>query len=381
MSGRPAWVEVDLSAIRDNTKATLDALGPGVRLMAVVKADGYGHGSVPVARASLAAGATWLGVAILDEALELREAGITAPVLVLGWTPPEDAVRAVRSSVSLTVADEADIDALDAAASRASGRLRVHLKVDTGMNRLGVRPGGAGLDAARALARAPHLLWEGTFTHFARADEPDEAATRGPLARFLGFIHSVRQAGLDPGLLHAANTAATFRRPESHLDMVRLGIGLYGYPPDPGEGRAGRLRPALAVKARLARVHPVPAGEAISYGGTYVTAEPEWIGTVPVGYADGYRRSFGNRAEVLVGGSRRPVRGRVCMDQFMVGLGPAASPSPPAATGDEVVLLGRQGAARVTANDLAAWAGTIPYEILTGWSRRLPRRYVDVQKG
>ncbi|MBE3590162.1 MAG: alanine racemase [Firmicutes bacterium] len=386
--GRPAWVEVDLDAIAHNVRTARQALRPGAQLMAVVKADAYGHGAVPVARAALRAGAAWLGVAVLSEALELRAAGLRAPILILGWTPPELAREAVRHDVALTVFRAEEAREL-ARLARETGRpARVHLKVDTGMGRLGVPPDERGLAAAEALAREPLVLWEGTFTHFACADEEDPAPTRRQIERFSAFLARLEAAGLRPGLRHAANTAGLFRFPDAHFDLVRLGIGLYGYAPSPFVTTPAPLQPALAWKARLAQVKAVAAGEAISYGATYVTSAPEWIGTVPVGYADGYRRAFSNVGRVLVGGVERPVRGRVCMDQFMIGLGPApaaaAAPAAvaappalaaPAAPGDEVVLLGAQGEARLTANDLAQWAGTIAYEILTSLDERLPRVY------
>lgn len=378
---RPAWLEVDLDAIAHNVRVARRALRPGAALMAVVKANAYGHGTVPVARAALRAGAGWLGVAVLSEALQLRAAGIAAPILILGWTPAELARDAILHDVALTVFSAAELEALDRIAREAGRPARAHLKVDTGMGRLGVPADERGLQVAEALARSPHVLWEGTFTHFACADEPVPSHTERQIERFSAFLARLQAAGLDPGLRHAANTAGLFRFPQAHFEMARLGIGLYGYAPSRFVPLPEPLRPALSWKASLAHVKAVAAGETISYGATYVAKEDEWIGTVPVGYADGYRRAYSGVGRVLVGGVPRPVRGRVCMDQFMIGLGPArgdgtARPGePPASAGDEVVLLGAQGDAVLTANDLAEWAGTIPYEILTSLDERLPRVY------
>jgi alanine racemase len=346
---RPTWAEVDLSAVADNVRSLKSHLGPATQLMAVVKADGYGHGALPVARAALAAGATWLGVAIAEEALALRSAGLTAPILVLGWTPPAQAAAAIAADIDLTVFS------LDDAAAYRGGRL--HVKVDTGMSRLGFSVEEAAAAVAR-LAALPGTEVRGIFTHFAGADEDDLTGARSQLAAFRRLLDALPSR---PPLVHAANTAAIQRLPEAHFDLVRAGIGLYGYG---GDG----LRPALRWLTRIAQVRRLPAGTGVSYNWTYVTEKPETVATLPVGYADGFPRVLSNRGTVRIAGRDAPVRGRVCMDQTVVsleGLGRVAA-------GDCVTLVGDGQ----WADSLAAAAGTIPYEILCRIGPRVPRIYI-----
>jgi alanine racemase len=363
---RPTWAEVDLGALASNVRA-LRARAGRARLMAVVKADAYGHGAVPVARAALAAGAERLGTAIVEEALELRRAGIDAPVLVLGWTPPERTAEALAAGIELTVTRLEDGAAMAAAARRAGAQLSVHAKVDTGMSRLGFAAAGAA-DAVAALAALPGLRLAGVYTHFATADEADLGGARHQLQSFLEVLGRLEASGVAVPLRHAANTAAILRLPESHLDMVRAGIGLYGYVPSPEVPRAG-LSPVLSWRSRVALVKRLPPGSGVSYNHTYVTPAAETVATLPVGYADGFPRSLSGRGEVLVRGRRAPVRGRVCMDQIVVSV----DAIPGVQVGDEVVLIGAQGCDVLTADDLAAAAGTISYEILCGIGRRVPR--------
>jgi alanine racemase len=369
---RPVWAEVDLGAIDHNLRQVARRKSPQAGLMAVVKANAYGHGAVPVAETALAAGANWLGVAILGEAIELRRAGVAAPILILGYTPPDEVGSVLANDVSQAVFSMETARALSREAARLGRRARVHLKVDTGMSRLGVAPGQDGLAFAKDLAGLPGLDLEGIFTHFAAADDPDQGYTRWQLERFTAFIEDLRALGIEFRIRHAANSAAIINLPEAHLDLVRLGISLYGYHPSPGGEGGVALRPAMTVKARIGYLKEVPAGTCVSYGRTFVTGRPTVLATLPLGYADGYPRLLSSRGAVIIHGRMAPVVGRVCMDQIMVDV----TDIPRVALGDEVIVLGRQGEVGMTADDLAALTGTISYEILCGVSPRVPRVYL-----
>jgi alanine racemase len=372
-AARPTWVEVDLDRIRHNVATLRAAIGPDCRLMAVVKAGAYGHGAGPVARAALEAGATALGVALVEEGVELRRAGIAAPILVLGWTPPERAAEVVAAGLEQTVVDVDEARAFAAAARAAGRRVRLHAKVDTGMGRLGwpcrapedVEPAAAAIALVAGL-RGVELA--GVFTHFADADGWDLAATREQLGWFHTLLDALRARGVEPALRHCANTAAMLRLPEARLDLCRAGIGVYGYlpsrfVPDPG------LLPALSWYTRVAQVRELRAGEAVGYGGTYRARTRERVATLPVGYADGFPRSLSNRGFVWIKGVRAPVRGRVCMDQTVVGVDGCGQVQP----GDIAVLLGEGWGA----DRFAELLGTIAYEVLCGIGARVPRVYVE----
>jgi alanine racemase len=361
------WVEVDLDAIRGNVRLARRVSGAAV--MAVVKADGYGHGAVPVSRAALDGGARWLAVARAEEALELRAAGLDAPVLVLGWVPPDAFGPLIAAGVSLTVWSSEQIRRVSAAASHLAARAGVHVKVDTGMNRIGAAPADA-LDLALQAARSPALQVQGLFTHFACADELDGEITAQQQKAFGEVIDTLAAAGLRPPLVHAANSAGTLAVPGAGYDLVRFGIAMYGLSPGPQLVLPPAVRPALTWKTVLAQVKDVPAGQGVSYGHAYTTTETERIGTLPVGYADGWRRVTGN--EVLIGGRRVPVRGQICMDQCMIGLDDV----PGARVGDEAVLIGSQGSQRIGADDVADRWGTIGYEVVCGIGHRVPRVYL-----
>jgi alanine racemase len=364
MRYRPTWIEVDLGAIRHNVGVLRP---PGVELMAIVKANGYGHGDVPVAGAVLDAGATWLGVALVEEALRLREAGIEAPILVLSELPPGSEAIAIAHRLTPTLYTDAALHRL-AAAARGSA-IGVHVKIDTGMHRVGVWPPG---DAVAYLGRVADagLNLEGLWTHFASSEE-DEATTAAQVERFAEVISAARRAGFGPRYLHAANSGGTIRHPESVFDLVRPGIALYGIPPAPGVGDGLGLRPALTWRSKVTMAKRLPAGERVSYGHRYELASDAWIATVPAGYADGYPRAASSKADVLIGGRRCRVAGAVTMDQLLVDCGDTE-----VAPGDDVVLLGRQGAEEITAWELAGHAATIGYEIVTRLSERVPREHV-----
>jgi alanine racemase len=362
---RPTWAEVDLEAIRHNVRALKP---PGAELMAVVKADGYGHGDVRVARAALEAGATWLGVALVEEGIRLREAGIHAPILVLSEPPPGASAAAIEAGLTATVYSEEAAAALGAARRAGDGPPRVHLKVDTGMHRVGVAPERAVELAARITELDLDL--EGVWTHFARSEEIDDPTTDEQLKRFREVLDALQAAGITPRYRHAANSAAAMARPETHLDVVRVGIAMYGI--SPGTQVAGRaeLRPAMSLRSRVSHVRRLSAGEAVSYGHRYRLERDSWVATVPIGYADGYLRVLSAGALVLIGGTLLPVAGTVTMDQIVVDCGDHE-----VELGAEVVLFGRQGRRRITAEQVAGWAGTIGYEVVCGVSARVPRRY------
>jgi len=367
---RWAWAEIDLSAIAHNVRALKALTAPGTAFMAVVKADGYGHGAVPVARAALSAGATHLGVATIDEALALREAGFSAPIQVLSEPPTTTVGTLLDHRIVPTLYTEEFADALESVAAAREVVAPFHLKVDTGMNRIGVRAEDAPRFAAGLAGRAA-LRLEGTFTHFATADTPADWDVDRQLERFGDALEGMRTEGVSPGLVHAANSPATILYPDSHFGMVRCGIALYGL--HPSQHTRGRidLRPAMAVKARATLVKRVPMGEGVSYGLTWQAASPTEVATLPLGYADGVHRVLSNRFEVLVGGRRAKQVGRVCMDQFMVEVPRGVT----VARGDEFALIGEQGADRISMDEMADIAGTINYELACAFGMRLPRIY------
>ncbi|NTU81240.1 MAG: alanine racemase, partial [Chloroflexales bacterium] len=362
---RPTWLRVDLDAIAENVRRLLAIAG--VPLMAVLKGDGYGHGAVRAGRAALGAGAAALAVATLGEGRELRGQAITAPVLILGYTPPWQAEEAARLDLDCTLFDDDAAMALSQAAVALGRRARAHVKVDTGMARLGLRPDEAGPVLAR-LRQLPGLEVAGIYTHFASADAADLRVAEAQMARFTRLLRELEGAGLRPPLAHAANSAAALRLPAARLDMVRAGIACYGLAPSSDAPLPAGFRPALSFHSEVAQVKEHGPGAPISYGGTFVTGQPARIATIPVGYADGLRRSPPWR-EVLVRGRRAPIVGRICMDYAMVDVSAIAG----VRRGDGVVLIGAQGGEAIGADEVAAWLGTISYEVLTGILPRVPR--------
>lgn len=364
---RPAWADIDLSAIRSNVAAVRARLMPGTQTMAVVKANAYGHGDVEVARAALDAGAVWLGVILVDEGMGLRAAGIDAPILLLHEPPRERIDEALANALTPCVFTEEGAAMIGEASDRAGRSVAVHLKIDTGLNRL-----GSPLDRleplARALAKEQRIEIEAVFTHFAFADQPSNPFIDEQLRRFTEGCERLSALGLSWDCRHAANSAAAISRPDAHFDLIRLGIAMYGLSPGPACDGLVELRPAMSLSARAAMVKRVRAGEAVSYGHTYRLERDATIVSIPLGYADGWPRALGNNASVLVGGKRYPAVGTVCMDSFMADLGEASC-----AVGDEIVLIGAQGGERITADEIARALGTINYEIVTRISPRIPR--------
>lgn len=367
----PVWAEVDLDAIAHNVAAIKRHVGDCVIVMAVVKANAYGHGIIPVAHTVLESGASWLAVNRLGEGVGLRRAGIDAPILVMGYTPPSGAATAVAHDLRLTVTSSALAESLSVAASQAGKTAPFHVKVDTGMGRSGLLPDEAP-GFIGTLRQLPGLKLEGVFTHFAVADLADKDYTRQQFAAYLKIVAALEREGIEVPIRHVANSAATLDLPDMHLDAVRPGIAIYGlHPSDHVEPRLP-LRPALALKSRVGRVRTLPIGSSISYGRTFITERPTPVALVPVGYGDGYIRLNSNRGAVLIHGQRAPIRGRVCMDQFVVEISGIEDVQPD----DEIVLIGRQGGDLLSAEEVAAWGETINYEVVTQLMPRVPRVYL-----
>lgn len=365
------WAEIDLDAIAYNVRQYRRHVGKRVKVMAVVKANAYGHGAVPVARAALEAGAEMLAVHRLVEGVELRQAGIDAPVLLLGYTPPDGAETAVQYRLTPSLMTFEFAQAFSDRAQAVGLRLPVHLKLDTGMSRYGVLPDEA-LPLMQRLVMLPGLKLEGLFTHFATADWSDTTYVLQQLERFNQARQAAAEVGIEIEIAHVANSAGTMQLPQAHLDAVRIGIAMYGMDPSDQWPPVFEIRPALTLKSIVARVRTLPAGEGISYGRTYITEQDMQAALVPVGYGDGYHRILSNRSQVLIHGVRCPLRGRVCMDQFVVD----ASSVPGVQLEDEVVLVGRQGDEQIRAEEAASWAGTINYEVTTSLLPRVKRVYL-----
>lgn len=366
--GRPTWVEVDLDAIAGNMRRLREIVRAEAEILAVLKADAYGHGASKVARVALNNGASWLGVACLGEALTLREQGIAAPILILGFTPAWQARQVVQQGIIATVFSVSVAEALSRAAQDLGRTARVHIKVDTGMGRLGLLPEEV-LPFMREISSLPGLEIEGIFSHFAAADEEDLAYTYWQMERFEGVLRALEQEGLRPRLAHIANSAAALRLPEAHYDMVRIGIALYGLSPSAHVPLPAGLRPALSFKCQVAQVKSLPAGSFVGYGCTFRTSRPSCIAVIPVGYADGFRRAPRTWGEVLVHGQRAPLVGRVSMDQATIDV----TDIPNVRQGDEVVLIGEQGGERITVEEVAERLGTIHYEVISEILARVPR--------
>jgi alanine racemase len=365
---------IDLAAIRGNV-ATLCA-STRAQVMAVVKADGYGHGLLPSARAALAGGATWLGVAIVDEAISLREAGIAAPILAWLWTPDErhTVLRAVAAGIDVSVSSRWQLHAVGAAA--AGPPARIHLKIDTGLSRSGahIREWPELVMAAAKAQADGSVEIVGVWSHFVYADEPGHPTTARQIADFRDALDVAQRAGLNPQICHLANSAATLTLPDAHFDLVRPGIAVYGLSPVPQRGSFG-LTPAMSVRAQIAGVKRVPAGTGVSYGHAYATDRETTLALVPLGYADGIARAAGNVGPLSINGMRSTVSGRVCMDQFVVDVGQNA-----VSEGDTAVLFGAGADGEPLAQDWADAVATIHYEIVTRIGPRVARRYVNEQR-
>jgi Alr-MurF fusion protein len=365
---RPTWVEVDLEAVAHNVRQIKEVVGPDVKILAVLKADAYGHGAITVARTALNNGAYCCGVASVNEAIRMRQGGVDAPILVLGYTPAWLAKQALLHDVTLTLYDADVARAYSRAATELRRIARIHVKVDTGMGRLGLLPDQL-VPFVQGIRDLPGLDLEGVFTHFSVADDANLDYTRWQLDRFLRVLGQLAGLGITFSLVHCANSAALLRLPEARFSMVRLGLAMYGLQPSSNVQLPEGFRPALAWKTTIAQVKTLPPGSYVSYGNTYQTQGEETIAVIPVGYADGFRRAPTRWQSVLVRGQRAPIVGRVCMDQTMISVGHI----PNVRVGDEVVLIGRQGEDAITAEEVADWLGTINYEVVSEILARVPR--------
>jgi alanine racemase len=376
---RWAWVEIDREAIRYNLKRFRKHLGPDVKMLAVVKADGYGHGAAESARVALSTGASVLGVASVDEGIELRRAGIAAPIIILAEPPIEAIPLVLQHQLIPSIYNMEFALALGEMAAAQGRTSPYHLKVDTGMNRVGVHHSDAG-DFLRTIQFHRGLELQGVFTHFATADDLDTYEFKRQLERFEQALATIRYMGVDPGIVHAANTSAAIRYRQSHYNMVRLGIGIYGLHPSEITKQTLELRPAMGVKARVSFLKSVPVGEGVSYSHTYRSPGNVLIATLPIGYGDGLSRVLSNQMDVLINGRRLPQVGNICMDMMMVEINQRASALHPRAAielGDEAVIIGRSGDELITLDDMATMLGTINYELACRFGLRLDRVFVD----
>ncbi|MEG6584307.1 alanine racemase [Dendrosporobacter sp. 1207_IL3150] len=367
MIERQAWVEIDLQAIKHNTQQIKKLLKSDTRLCAVVKADAYGHGAIAVTKTVLNAGADCLAVALLSEAQKLRSAGFTESILILGHTPSHQAHQVVAGNIEQTISTLDAAVALSREAVKVKSTAKVHIKVDTGMTRVGVQPKAAA-DFTEAVAKLPGIVIAGVFSHFSSSDSQDKTYANQQAVRFNQTLEEIANRGINIPLKHMANSAAILEIPETHFNMVRAGIVLYGLWPSDEVVKTIDLRPAMKFKALVSYVKEVPAGVSVSYGCTYVTTRPSRIATIPVGYADGWTRLLSGSASVLVKGKQAKVIGRICMDQFMIDV----TDIPSVEEGDEVLLF---GGADLPADEIARQLGTINYEVVCMISERVPRVY------
>ncbi|MDD4188485.1 MAG: alanine racemase [Eubacteriales bacterium] len=369
-----AWAEIDLDNIAHNVREIRRITDKKSEIMGVVKADAYGHGVMEVAKTLLENGVSSLAVSMLDEAIQLRNNGITAPILILSYTDPVRADEIIRHHVTQTVFSHDLAEALSDAAVKAGAQVKIHIKVDTGMTRVGFMSGYSAVKNIERISRLPGIIIEGLFTHFATADEKDKTYTHEQFSKFMSIWSELNRIGILIPVKHCANSAAITDLPDMHLDLVRPGIILYGlYPSKEVDHGIMKLKPAMTLKADIILVKNVEDGIPVSYGGDYVTKGERRIATIPVGYADGYSRLLSDRGKVLINGEYAPIVGRVCMDQTMVDVTDLKSG---AAVGDEVVLIGTQGGKAISAEDVAEWAETINYEVVSLIGKRIPRFYI-----
>ena len=373
------YAEVDLDAILDNVRKMQQNLTAGTKIIAVIKADGYGHGSVPVANCLEPLEYIYaFAVATAEEAIILRKSGITKPLIVLGYTFPYCYGKMAEFEISPTLFREDMADALSEAAVITGKNIKVHIKVETGMNRIGILPDESGIRFIKMVQNTKGLEIEGIFTHFARADEADKAPARIQMDIFKFFLEKIKQElGLDIPVKHCSNSAGIIDLPEANMDAVRAGISLYGlYPSADVKKENVLLRPALSLHSHIVYLKTLLPGQSVSYGGTYTTSKTVRVATIPVGYGDGYPRSLSNRGYVLIRGKRAPILGRICMDQFMVDVTGIHD----AALGDEVILLGQDREASITAEEISRISGRFHYELVCDLGKRIPRVYIKDQK-
>lgn len=380
---RPTCAELNVSALRHNIQAFRSTLSEATKLSVCLKANAYGHGAIEVARIAEEEGVDYLNVAFLDEAIQLRQAGISIPILVLGYTPPEGIPSAYFHNITLNVFTSEVLEKLEEAgnhlcAENGGRQLKVHVKMDSGMGRLGLRSAEELTAYVARLRAIQGVHVEGVFTHFACADEDDKSYTIVQHDRFEKAIQALMDHHLLPEIVHASNSAAAIDLPNVNHGMVRVGVSLYGlYPSSAVDHERIKLAPVLTWKTQVVHVKQMSAQEAVSYGAKYRTSQDEWIATLPVGYADGYSRLLGGKVEVLIRGTRLPVVGTICMDQCMVSLAPLGELAKEIGTGEEVILVGEQGDQRIELAELADYMGTIHYEVACMLAHRVPRVYVE----
>lgn len=368
--------KVDLNAIYHNLLEVRRKLPKDTKLMVIIKADAYGHGAVPIAKTFVNSGIIdAYGVAIIEEAIELREAGITTPILILGYTPKEQYDLVVSHDVTQTVFQYEMAEALSKEALRQGKTAKIHIKIDTGMNRIGFKDTLESLEEIKRISKLPNLEIEGVFSHFARADETDKTSTKQQLKRFIHFIELLEKEELTIPVKHIANSAGIIEFPQAYFNMVRCGIATYGIYPSDEVNREIPLIPAMELKTHVIYVKDVESGEGISYGATYVTDQVRKIATIPVGYADGYSRNLSNHGKVIIHGKYAPIVGRICMDQFMVDVTDIEDVK----QGDCVTLLGRDGEAYISAEELAEWSHSFAYELVCTVGKRIPRVYIELE--
>jgi len=369
-----AWAEINLDAIAHNVREIRKLIGNHVEMMGVVKADAYGHGVLEVVRTLLDNGVTQLAVSMLDEAIQIRKMGIDVPILILNYTDPARAEEIVENELTQTVFSFDLPQALSDASVKLGKSVKVHIKIDTGMTRVGFMPGYNAVKSIMRISEMPGLIVEGIFTHFASADERETDYTYMQFEKFMSLCTELGRVGIHIPLKHACNSGGIIQYPEMHLDMVRPGIILYGlYPSDEVDKSKIRLEPAMTLKANVIQVKDVDAGVCISYGRTFRTARKSKIATIPIGYADGYTRLLSNKGRMLVNGEFAPVVGRICMDQCMIDV---TDLKHEVKVGDEVVIFGRQNGSSISVEELAAEIGTINYELVCIIGKRIPRVYL-----
>ncbi len=372
-----SWAEVDLDAIAHNLQEIKGKLARNTLVMSVVKADAYGHGVFETVRTLLENGADRLAVSMLDEAIQLRKSGVTVPILILSYTDPGRAEELIQYDITQTVFSMELAQSLSKAAVALSKSIKVHIKIDTGMTRVGFAPGYDAVKHVVEISRLPGIVVEGLFTHFSKADEWDKTYTNMQFERFTSICTELNRIGLFIPVKHVANSATAMSYPEMHLDMIRPGIIQYGlYPSCEVDKTLLDLKPAMTLKSKVIMVKKVDAGVSVSYGGTFVTKRETYIATLPIGYADGYSRLLSNKASVLIHGEYAKVIGNICMDQCMVDVTDLVQAGIPVSVGDEAVLFGRQGENEITVSQLAEFMGTISYELVCIIGKRIPRIYV-----
>lgn len=376
-SSRETWIEISLDNVENNIKNFKKLLSSDTALMAVVKADGYGHGAKEIAETAIKAGATYLAVAFLDEAVVLRKAGFSIPILVLGYTSldTETIEKAIDYGLTLTVYSKEAVESIQQLADQKKKVCRIHLKIDSGMNRIGVRTAEEALQVVASIT-SDYLLLEGVFTHFADADAIESTFVHEQFSHFMHIVSEIQQAGYTIPIKHCCNTAATIAYPEMHLDMVRIGIGLYGLYPEQHLQDHIELKPAMTFKTKPILIKKVPAGQSVSYGRTYTTTKDSIIATIPVGYADGFSRALSNNGNVTLDGHKAPIVGRVCMDQTMVDL----SEIDPVHFDKEIILFGDPKDNCISISEVAAQMNTIHYEVACLVGKRVPRVYLNHNK-